>query len=75
MVLTAAKKYRVTVEEIGGRGRSRRMVAARCAIVQQLRHPDEPGAAWSWPEIGRLFRRDHTTMAKYYADGAGVGDE
>lgn len=49
----------VTVDDVFGRSRERRIINARfeaiAEVVQSRPH-------WSFPELGRLFNRDHTTI-------------
>ncbi len=52
-----ARYYGVTWEEITGRSRKRHFTKPRCAIAVMLR-----GKGWSYPRIGALLHRDHTTV-------------
>ena len=61
----AAADHCVTREEILGRSRFQSAVAARRALARSLR-----ALEMSYPEIGRLIDRDHTTvMALVREDG------
>lgn len=48
----------VLVEELVGRGRTKNVSAARHEIMYWIRTKMK----WSFPEIGKLFGRDHTTV-------------
>jgi len=50
----------VTRLELCGACRSRSVAAARQELWWLLRH--DPQRHFSYPELGRLFRRDHTTV-------------
>ena len=55
-----AEACAVPVEEITGRGVDPRLVAARAQVAEQLR-----ARGWSYPRIGRLLGRDHSTVMSY----------
>lgn len=59
IIAEAALQHGVSVEDIVGQGRSKPLIAARHQAVVEVatRNP-----AMSMPQIGRLFRRDHTTI-------------
>lgn len=65
-VLTVATKYGVTVEEIGSKGRSQRLTAARSEIVRHLRAREPP---WSFADIGRLLGKRHRATMMRLAEG------
>jgi len=50
----------VLVHEVCGRARSLSVVRARHELWWTIRNL--PGRHYSYPEIARLFRRDHTTV-------------
>lgn len=50
----------VLLHEILGAARSRNIVRARHELWWRIRH--HPDRSYSFPEIGRLFGRDHTTI-------------
>lgn len=57
IVQEAAELYHVRPEEILGRGRSKSIARARHSVFLSLRV-----RGLSYPEIGRLMGRDHTTV-------------
>lgn len=48
----------VSVEDLVGRARHKNVAAARHEIMYWIRTKMK----WSFPEIGKLFARDHTTV-------------
>ncbi len=54
----AADAYAVTPEEVLGRSRSKSVVAARRLAMRACR----TRWGWSYPEIGKAFGRDHSTV-------------
>lgn len=48
----------VLVEDLIGRGRTKIVTTARHEIMYWIRNK----LKWSYPEIGKLFGRDHTTV-------------
>ncbi len=50
----------VTIDELCGQGRSRAISHARQEVWWHIRH--HPDRQYSYPEIARLFGRDHTTV-------------
>lgn len=48
----------VTIEDIISRNRHKNIAAARHEIMYWIRAK----LKWSYPEIGKLFQRDHTTV-------------
>ncbi|HEY3237398.1 MAG TPA: helix-turn-helix domain-containing protein [Polyangiaceae bacterium] len=50
----------VGMHELCGRGRSQNLGRARQELWWQIRN--HPHRCYSYPEIGRLFHRDHTTI-------------
>ncbi len=58
--LGVAKKHHVTLEEIPSRDRRKSVVAARSEFCEGLH-----ARGLSWPQIGSLLNRDHTTAIAY----------
>ena len=56
--MVAADYFGVTRADILARGRSRKVVEARHVAMWLARLRGQP----SFPELGRAFRRDHTTV-------------
>ena len=52
-----AKKYKVTIGEIYGRGRTKTVVLARQSVYKKMRD-----MGMSYPEIGKAVNRVHTTI-------------
>lgn len=52
-----ADRYRLTFDEITGRSRKVRFAHPRQEAMWELRQDGR----WSYPQIARLFHRDHTT--------------
>lgn len=52
-----AEAHHVTRGDVLGRGRTKRVAQARHAVMRALRD-----MGMSYPEIGRLLGRDHTTV-------------
>jgi chromosomal replication initiation ATPase DnaA len=50
----------VTLDEVCGRARSQAISRARHEVWWRIRH--HPERHYSYPEIARLFARDHTTV-------------
>lgn len=50
----------VTRDELCGRGRTKAVASARREVWWRLRH--HPDLSFSYPELGRLFARDHATI-------------
>lgn len=48
----------ISVEELVGRGRTKTVATARHEVMYWIRTKMK----WSFPEIGKLFERDHTTV-------------
>lgn len=53
-----ARRFNVTAREVCGHGRSKPVAMARHAVWAELYALGH----WSYPRIGQLFRRDHTTI-------------
>ena len=51
------QEFRITHDRLISKQRSVRVVAARDIIIKCLRDD-----GWSYPEIGRLLNRDHSTI-------------
>jgi chromosomal replication initiation ATPase DnaA len=60
LVDEVCKRRGVTRNEVCGRTRSRAVSYARQEIWWRIRH--HPERVYSYPEIARLFARDHTTI-------------
>jgi chromosomal replication initiation ATPase DnaA len=60
LVDEVCKRRGVTLDEVCGRTRSRAVSYARQEVWWRIRH--HPERAYSYPEIARLFARDHTTI-------------
>lgn len=58
VVAEVARGFRVTTGEILGRGRARHVHAARVCAMAVIRE----WTGLSFPAIGRIFNRDHTTV-------------
>lgn len=58
IVREVARGFRVTYDEIMGRRRERSIVIARACAMAVVRR----ATTMSYPEIGDLFDRDHTTV-------------
>lgn len=54
------RSYATTLEDVCGPSRTQNVVRARHAIWCHLRHRE--GSVFSYPELGNLFERDHTTV-------------
>lgn len=52
-----ARRWRVTFDEVLGGARDKRASAARHELFASLW-----GSGWTYSEIGRVLRRDHTTI-------------
>lgn len=65
LIADEAAKAGVGVDELLGLARQRSIVRARYAAMREV-HRAYPGK--SYPELARIFRRDHTTVM--YALGA-----
>jgi chromosomal replication initiation ATPase DnaA len=53
-----ALKHGVDVNELAGKGRSKAVTAARHEAMRAIRERFQ----WSYPELGFLFNRDHTSV-------------
>jgi hypothetical protein len=60
-VESVAERYGVTVDMIMSRDRHSSVAAARHAVCYALRY-DLPDRELSYPEIGRILDRDHSTV-------------
>jgi chromosomal replication initiation ATPase DnaA len=60
LVAEVCKHRGVTLDEVCGRTRSRAVSYARQEVWWRLRH--HPDRYYSYPEIARLFARDHATI-------------
>lgn len=60
LVAEVAKRHHATVAEVLGPSRMRHVCLARQGVWYAMRHHSE--CEWSYPAIGRLFDRDHTTV-------------
>ena len=60
LVDDVCKRRGVTLDEVCGRTRSQAVSHARQEVWWRLRH--HPQRDYSYPEIARLFARDHTTI-------------
>lgn len=58
VVTEAAHRFAVTVDAVLGRGRTKSVVAARQWAMCECR----ARYSWSYPELGRVFKRDHATV-------------
>jgi hypothetical protein len=59
IIRAVAKRHGVTAKEILGTDRNHKVMAARNEAIREI-FAARPH--WSYPDIGRLFRRDHTTI-------------
>ena len=64
-----AMRHGFTFDRIKGRERTKSASLARCAVVVALRVQ----LAMSYPEIGRLLNRDHTTILSLYRRASALG--
>jgi chromosomal replication initiation ATPase DnaA len=60
LVDEVCKRRGVTLNEVCGRARSQAISRARQEVWWRIRH--HPEREYSYPEIARLFARDHTTI-------------
>jgi chromosomal replication initiation ATPase DnaA len=60
LVDDVCKRRGVTLDELCGRARSQAISRARHEVWWRIRH--HPERAYSYPEIARIFARDHTTI-------------
>lgn len=56
--LEFCEKYGITLEEMLGKCRQKRLAVPRQEAMAAVR----TRLGWSYPRIGRLFRKDHTTV-------------
>ena len=64
-----ASGHGYTLDHVRGRDRRRAACVARCAVIVALR--DEDGMSYS--EIGRLLRRDHSSVMSLYRRAVELG--
>jgi chromosomal replication initiation ATPase DnaA len=60
LVDDVCKRRGVTLDEVCGRARSQAISRARQEVWWRIRH--HPERSYSYPEIARLFARDHSTI-------------
>jgi chromosomal replication initiation ATPase DnaA len=60
LVDDVCKRRGVTLDELCGRARSQAISRARHEVWWRIRH--HPEREYSYPEIARIFARDHTTI-------------
>ena len=60
IVETVCRRHHVLPIEVCGRGRTKNVAKARHAVWWELRH--RPESSFSYPELARLFDRDHSTI-------------
>jgi chromosomal replication initiation ATPase DnaA len=60
LVEDVCKRRGVTLDEVCGRARSQAISRARQEVWWRIRH--HPDRDYSYPEIARLFARDHATI-------------
>jgi chromosomal replication initiation ATPase DnaA len=60
LVSDVCKRRGVTLDEVCGRARSQAISRARQEVWWRIRH--HPERSYSYPEIARLFARDHSTI-------------
>ncbi|HEX4760013.1 MAG TPA: helix-turn-helix domain-containing protein [Thermoleophilaceae bacterium] len=60
LAFEVCKRRGVTLDEVCGRARSKAISRARQEVWWRIRH--HPERQYSYPEIARLFARDHTTI-------------
>lgn len=53
------EKYGISEIALRGEGRSKNIVRARCEFSRQMR-----GLGYSYPEIGRMLNKDHSTIVR-----------
>lgn len=63
IVAEVARGFNVTVEEIVGPSRARALTTARACAMAVVR----AGTDLSFPDIGDVFNRDHTTVMHHVA--------
>jgi chromosomal replication initiator protein len=69
VVEAVARDFGLTINDIMGRSRNRYIVTARMVAVCMVH------IAWpemSYPDLGRLFCRDHTTILHYIGETIGT---
>lgn len=59
IIAHVAQKHGFTAADILGQGKSYRLVAVRWEAIKAVH---EMNPHWSLPHIGRIFKRDHTTI-------------
>lgn len=67
IVADMAAKHGLTLADIRGPGRERKLVMARCEAIRAVR---AARPHLSYPQIGKVFHRDHTTVM-YHAAARG----
>lgn len=67
-ILRRAYEQGLTYADMTGTSRRRHITAARDAIVYELRHDVKPDI--SYPDLARLFKKDHASMIASYRRGA-----
>jgi len=60
LVADVARQHGATVDEVLAQDKTPRVSHARQAVWHALRH--HPERRYSYPDIGRLFGRDHSTI-------------
>lgn len=68
IIREVAAAHHVRVDNITGPSRDRSVVRARCEAMRKV------AAEWDWlsyPAIGRLFNRDHTTVMHHVVKAGG----
>jgi chromosomal replication initiation ATPase DnaA len=60
LVDDVCKRRGVTLDEVCGRARSQAISRTRQEVWWRIRH--HPERSYSYPEIARLFARDHSTI-------------
>ncbi|NTA27420.1 hypothetical protein [Allorhizobium ampelinum] len=73
-ILKRATELGLPYEEVTGPSRAPKVIAVRDKIVFEMKHIEFPNI--SYPQMGRLFHKDHTSMlAAYRRGGLASGHE
>lgn len=62
IVAAVAERFGISVEELMGQSRMRRCVVPRQVAMYAVRHSRVNGIQPSYPDVGDMFGRDHTTV-------------
>ena len=64
LIQQVARDHGLTVDDLMGRSQERRVAFPRFVAMHKLRQleDDDGDPVFSYPQIGRMFGRDHTTV-------------